>query len=58
MKIAWKFQLKINLRFTLKLLEMIQKQTFIKKNKNPRLNSESLSELENSETEVSLEQFI
>ena len=58
MKIAWKFQLKINLRFTLKLLEMIQKQTFIKKNKNPHLNSESLSELENSETEVSLEQFL
>ena len=26
--------------------------------KNPHLNSESLSELENSETEVSLKQFL
>ena len=56
-KIAWKFQWKTQLCFTLKLPEIMQKSTFIiKKIKNLHLNSKSLSDLKNSE--VSLKQFL
>ena len=53
MKISIK---ELNFRFTLKLPEVMRTSTFIikKKIKNPYLNSESLSELKNSKTEVSL----
>ena len=57
-KIALKFQLK-NFRFTLKLPEIVRTSTFIiKKIKNSLLNNESLGELENSETEFSLKEFL
>ena len=53
------FNSKINFRFTLKLPEVMRTSAFInKKIRNLHLNSESLNELKNSETEVSLKQYL
>ena len=46
--------IKFNFRLTLKLPEVMRKPTFIIK----KVNSESISELKNLETEVSLKQYL
>ena len=49
---------KNNFRYTLKLPQNIRTPTFINKKLKLHLNSESLTQLENSETEFSLKQFL